>query len=116
MGAGGLTRAYSNSTIEAINNSKIISALKIKNRAEDNTNDKTQMKEKEQQNSDYELFKKWWHEGMEVYSKKREQKNHKKMITEELCQKAEKLLTEENRQNLMYNTTEEITEKFSGEK
>ena len=37
---------------------KIISALKIKNRAEDNTNDKTQMKEKEQQNSDYELFKK----------------------------------------------------------
>ncbi|MCR5262147.1 MAG: hypothetical protein K6C94_09985 [Candidatus Gastranaerophilales bacterium] len=66
--------------------------------------------------SDYELFKKCWHEGMEVYSKKREQRNHEKMITEELCQKAEKLLTEENRQNLMYNTTEEITEKFSGEK
>ena len=38
--------------------SKIISALKKKNRAEENTMDKTQMKEKEQQNSDYELFKK----------------------------------------------------------
>ena len=38
--------------------SKILLALKIKNRAEDNTTDKTQMKEKEQQNSDYELFKK----------------------------------------------------------
>ena len=38
--------------------SKIVSALKMKNRAEENTMDKTQMKEKEQQNSDYELFKK----------------------------------------------------------
>ena len=38
--------------------SKILMALKIKNRAEENTTDKTQLKEKEQQNSDYELFKK----------------------------------------------------------
>ena len=38
--------------------SKILLALKIKNRSEDNTTEKTQMKEKEQQNSDYELFKK----------------------------------------------------------
>ena len=38
--------------------SKILLALKIKNMAEDNTTDKAQIKEKEQQNSDYELFKK----------------------------------------------------------
>ena len=38
--------------------SKILLALKIKNRVDDNTADKTQIKEKEQQNSDYELFKK----------------------------------------------------------
>ena len=37
--------------------SKILLALKMKNRAEDSTADKAQ-KEKEQQNSDYELFKK----------------------------------------------------------
>ncbi len=36
--------------------------------------------------------------------------------TEELYKRAEKLLTEENRYNLMYNTTEEITEKFFDEK
>ena len=38
--------------------SKILMALKIKNSTKENTTDKTQIKEKEQQNSDYEIFKK----------------------------------------------------------
>jgi hypothetical protein len=37
---------------------KILMALKIKNMTKENPTDKTQMKEKEQQNSDYEIFKK----------------------------------------------------------
>ena len=37
---------------------KILMALKIKNQTKENPTDKSQMKEKEQQNSDYEIFKK----------------------------------------------------------
>jgi len=37
---------------------KILMALKIKNMTKENPTDKAQMKEKEQQNSDYEIFKK----------------------------------------------------------
>ena len=38
--------------------SKILMALKIKNSTKENTTDKAQIKEKEQQNSDYEIFRK----------------------------------------------------------
>ena len=66
---------------------KIISALKIKNKAEDNTTEKTQIKEKEQQNSDYELFKKlfkYFENDKVFYSfKRKENKNESKYIDNE---------------------------------
>ena len=67
--------------------SKILLALKIKNKSEDNTTDKTQMKEKEQQNSDYELFKKlfrYFENDKVFYSfNRKENKNESKYIDNE---------------------------------
>ena len=60
--------------------SKILMALRIKNSTKENTTDKTQMKEKEQQNSDYEIFKKlfrYFENDKVFYSfDRKERKNH----------------------------------------
>ena len=62
--------------------SKILMALRIKNSTKENTTDKTQMKEKEQQNSDYEIFKKlfrYFENDKVFYSfDRKERKNHLK--------------------------------------
>jgi hypothetical protein len=52
------TALKGNGNLKEYFKSKILEALKQKNKIEENPNEKTQMKEKDQQNSDYEVFKK----------------------------------------------------------
>jgi hypothetical protein len=73
--------------------SKIINALKIKNKAEDNNAEKTQIKEKEQQNLDYEIFKKlfkYFAKDKVFYSFEKEDKEESKSGNPENTKEDEK--------------------------
>ena len=98
--------------------SKILLSLKIKNKAED-SNEKTQIKEKEQQNSDYELFKKlfkYFRDDNVFYSFDKKDKQHRKKekIEEEVKEVDDKKTLEnidknyeedeeENEEDMKYN-------------
>ena len=94
--------------------SKILVSLKNKNRAEENT-EKMQIKEKEQQNSDYELFKKlfkYFRDENVFYSfnKKDKHQVHKEEIEEEEKSDKEKSVEENEEKN--YEEEEENEEEM----
>ena len=88
---------------------KILLSLKMKSTAENNSEKTTQMKEKEQQNSDYELFKKlfkYFRDENVFYSF--EKKNKNKKIQEEFEEKKNKEDEDENDKKSLDNMEKNI--------
>ena len=92
--------------------SKILVSLKNKNRAEENT-EKMQIKEKEQQNSDYELFKKlfkYFRDENVFYSFNKKDKHHIQKEENEEEEKSEKEKSFEENDEKNYEEEEENEE------